>query len=113
QHEDRSEAARHPAEHPRRHGCAGKARRLAAEQLDPVRLVTPLRIGEGEEDLTLLTRTPRCEVAVHLGLGALVDEVLRPATSVAGARRRGHAHAGLPFGFGTPSRLPTRAVPPA
>ena len=110
EHEDRAEALRHPAEE---HGAPVRARqprRLTAEQSQPVRLVAPFGVGEGAQDLALLAVATRGELSVDLRLGALVDEVLRPATTVAGRGFCGRAQSRPPRRrCGDPSTLSTPA----
>jgi hypothetical protein len=70
--------------------------------------VAALGFGEGEQDLALLALAALGEVAVDLGLGALVGEVARPAAAVGEVGwGRGHGiHASRGGGGGRPPRLP-------
>ena len=54
---------------------------LSAEKCEPMRLMTALGLGEGDEDGALFARTARRETTIDVGLGAFVDEVSRPAAS--------------------------------
>ena len=47
-----------------------------------MRLVATLRVGERGEDVALLAVASGGELAIDLRLGALVDQVLGPASSV-------------------------------
>ena len=94
EHEHRAEPAREEAEDARRGRRRAGGADVVAEQVEPVRLVAALGLGEREQDLALLAGPARGEVAVDGGLGALVGEVLPPAADLTGrtGRGRGHLH---------------------
>jgi hypothetical protein len=84
QHEDRAEAASEDAQDPGAQVGADRSPHALTEEVSPVLLVTPLRLGEGEEDRLLFAAAATSQVSVDSTLGPLVGEVASPATEVGG-----------------------------
>ena len=85
QDEDRAEVPGQEAQKPAaQRGMPGPAGVLA-EQLQPVRLMAALGLGQGQQDGALLAGAVLREVPVDGGLGTFVGEVLAPALDVRGA----------------------------
>jgi hypothetical protein len=67
---------------------------IIAEQVQPMRLVPLLRVGQREQYLPFLTSPALAEFAVPSGLGALVGQVLPPPANLTGSaarsQRKGH-----------------------
>jgi magnesium transporter len=79
QYEDRSEGTSKQQQESRTKICAARLTDVVTEQLKPVRLVTPLCIGEREQDLLLFTFPAFSELAIDLCLGPFVSEILPPS----------------------------------
>ena len=58
-------------------------------------LVTPFGIGQREQDGAFLARSPPRQAAVHSRLGALIGQVLTPATQIRGSRLAFGVHAAI------------------
>ena len=78
QHEQRAEVPGQEGQEARAQIAPQRLADVVAEQLEPVRLVAALGLGEAEQDLALLPLLALGQLAVDRGLGPLVGEVLAP-----------------------------------
>ena len=77
---------------PGRQAAAARRADVIAEEFQPVRFVPLLRVGQGQQNLSLLAAPALRQLAVASGLSALVGEVLPPAADLAMARGTRHTH---------------------
>ena len=89
EHEHGAEVSGQKDQQPGTQTAARRRLGVLAEQVQPVRLVPLLRVGQGQQDLSFLTGLALAELAVAGGLGALVGQVLPPAANLTGGTTRG------------------------
>ena len=92
EHEDGAEVLGEEDEQPGPDAAPPRRAGVVAQQVQPVRLVPLLRVGQGQQDLPLLPGPALAQLAVTGGLGPLVRQILPPPADLAvapGRSRRG------------------------
>ncbi len=89
ENEDGAEPPGHPGQQSRADAGLGQPARFSAEQVQPVLFMATLRIGQALQDVAFLARLACGERLIDHPLGALLDEVPRPAATIGRGRLGG------------------------